>query len=687
MTLFQKLQWFCQLIRLRVYYKFLLLIAYTLFGAWLFRFYELQADIKRRAIYGNDTNLIRRQLAERWIEMHDDAVLRNNSVLRRRRAAEAVDWLLGELNLSDHMREFSEDTPWTWTGAMFYAGQLYTTIGYGYPTAKTDEGRICTVLYALFGIPCFLMYLKAIGKTLSKRLKKIYKRVRRSAFGKFLLPTRVTATKDGFEDPEASAEERKRKPFPIPIAIILLIIWICFSASMFCQWEKTWDFPSAVYFFIVSISTVGLGDMLFRTPDMMVFNFLLILFGLALLSMCFELITDRIAKWKQKRFDEHIKKVQKMAFQVFEKDPFVEEAPPLGIRMAPNLMQIAATHVSEEKRGFFAELKDWFAGKVTDNVIQSKLEDSEDESDEEEALEEFESPQVATLTANDLVVCTNGGATRRVSKQSYALSDVSNLSNSKIPPGNNYGQLLDRIKAMEKFKPKKGDLDSRMFAKFLENKKLAKILEQTELRELATVSCQTDLSGLVVQRRNPKGRHARIGSCSSQSTMSTFLPRNNSRAPDEDSVMSITFGDLKFDYITEPLIDEYHLRESNHSIFDFDDDEVVRIPQKMLVSRPGMPPPPPSRPSQLASPLRALLEKEQKYDEDPEIQLTPRRLASLTDVQARKVKLGYDENLQHARLVCGLLPQDFDSPSTSTSTSMIDSGYDLSKRDAPVNIV
>lgn len=59
----------------------------------------------------------------------------------------------------------------------------------------------------------------------------------------------------------------------------------------------------------------------------------------------------------------------------------------------------------------------------------------------------------------------------------------------------------------------------------------------------------------------------------------------------------------------------------------------MRIPQKMLISRPGMPPPPPSRPLNLASPLRTLLEKEQKYDEDPEIQLTPRRLNSLSDIQ------------------------------------------------------
>uniref|UniRef100_A0A8R1HYL8 Ion_trans_2 domain-containing protein n=1 Tax=Caenorhabditis japonica TaxID=281687 RepID=A0A8R1HYL8_CAEJA len=464
------------------------------------------------------------KLAERWIEMHKDTVLKNDTVLRNKRAAEAVDWLLNELNLSDHIRDLSEETP-----------------------------------------------------------------------------------------------------------------------------------------------TVGLGDMLFRTPDMMVFNFLLILVGLALLSMCFELITDRIAKWKQKRFDEHIKKVQKMAFQVFEKDPFVEDAPPLGVRMAPNLMQIAATHMSEEKRGFLTEFKDWFAGKVTDNVIQSKLEDSdEDSEDEEHVAEEFEiSHPISAVASNDLVVCSNGGASRRVSKHSYAFSDVSNLSNSKNPSGNNYGQLLDRIKAMEKFKPKRNDLDSRMFAKFLENKKLAKILEQTELRELATVSCQTDLSGLVVQRRNPKGQHARIGSVSSQSTMASFL-NNHRHAPDDDSVMSITFGDLKFDYRTEPLIDEYHIKESNHSIFDFDDDDVIKMPQKMLVSRPGMPPPPPIRPSTFSSPLRALLEKEHKYDDnDREILMTPRRLASMSDIQARKVKIGYDENLQHARLVCGLLPQDFDSPSSS----------------------
>lgn len=63
-----------------------------------------------------------------------------------------------------------------------------------------------------------------------------------------------------------------------------------------------------------------------------------------------------------------------------------------------------------------------------------------------------------------------------------------------------------------------------------------------------------------------------------------------------------------------------------------DDDDVVKLPQKMLVSRPGMPPPPP-RPSKLASPLRALLEREQKYDDDPEILMTPRRLASMSDIQ------------------------------------------------------
>jgi hypothetical protein len=78
--------------------------------------------------------------------------------------------------------------------------------------------------------------------------------------------------------------------FPILLAVAILIIWILLSSSLFCLWETDWGFMTSVYFFFVSISTVGLGDIVPAKRDMMIVNFGLILIGLALLSMCITLI-------------------------------------------------------------------------------------------------------------------------------------------------------------------------------------------------------------------------------------------------------------------------------------------------------------------------------------------------------------------------------------------------------------
>lgn len=57
-------------------------------------------------------------------------------------AREAIDWFMNHLNLTEVIEERSKDTPWDWLGAMFYAGQLYTTIG-AFPISrqKRDEAN------------------------------------------------------------------------------------------------------------------------------------------------------------------------------------------------------------------------------------------------------------------------------------------------------------------------------------------------------------------------------------------------------------------------------------------------------------------------------------------------------------------------------------------------------------------
>lgn len=47
--------------------------------------------------------------------------------------------------------------------------------------------------------------------------------------------------------------KKTTKSFPIPLALTILIVWIAFSAAMFCLWETEWGYLTSVYFFFVSI--------------------------------------------------------------------------------------------------------------------------------------------------------------------------------------------------------------------------------------------------------------------------------------------------------------------------------------------------------------------------------------------------------------------------------------------------
>lgn len=51
------------------------------------------------------------------------------ALIKKEHAKEAIIWFLEHLNLTEVLNERTEDSPWTWLGSMFYAGQLYTTIG------------------------------------------------------------------------------------------------------------------------------------------------------------------------------------------------------------------------------------------------------------------------------------------------------------------------------------------------------------------------------------------------------------------------------------------------------------------------------------------------------------------------------------------------------------------------------
>ena len=82
-------------------------------------------------------------------------------VYRKKALEEAIDNYEQKLDFS-----VKNESQWTFMSAMYFAGTLFTTIGYGDIACTTSAGRIATVIYSCVGIPFMLITLNDLGKFL-----------------------------------------------------------------------------------------------------------------------------------------------------------------------------------------------------------------------------------------------------------------------------------------------------------------------------------------------------------------------------------------------------------------------------------------------------------------------------------------------------------------------------------------
>ncbi|VDD94416.1 unnamed protein product [Enterobius vermicularis] len=179
--------------------------------------------------------------------------------------------------------KLTDNLEWDLWGALYYVGTVYTTIGYGNIYPHTVLGKFFTVIYALVGIPLVLAILSQSGQTLSryrfgstksKNVKNVLKR--RSLF---------------------DTAPRNPRTIPIWVALVICFAWICSCAGIFCIWEKNWTYYDSLYFFFVSLSTIGLGDVVPEHPHILIVMFLLVIAGLSLVSMLLSILQIKIEEF------------------------------------------------------------------------------------------------------------------------------------------------------------------------------------------------------------------------------------------------------------------------------------------------------------------------------------------------------------------------------------------------------
>ncbi|KAI6217764.1 hypothetical protein M3Y99_01753700 [Aphelenchoides fujianensis] len=214
--------------------------------------------------------------------------------------------LLDSLPVRDS--RYSDQPRWNLWGGLYYSGSLYTTIGYGDLTTKSVGGRLFTILYSFLGIPLLITVLNTWGGGLFECMQGLYKKyllrsahyIRSRARKSKKLQAEVEYDDYSLAESEVASQadvpleqEIEQPKLPMKLAVFAIVIYLLFSSFLF-QWiQGDWDFITALYFSSVSLTTIGLGDVV--VPHRIaVLNFVLILLGLAVVSMSIQIFQVHI---------------------------------------------------------------------------------------------------------------------------------------------------------------------------------------------------------------------------------------------------------------------------------------------------------------------------------------------------------------------------------------------------------
>ncbi|CAG9801606.1 unnamed protein product [Chironomus riparius] len=291
------------------------------------------------------------------------------------------------------MITYSGHTTWNFVNAVLYCLDISTTIGkpknaeacgYGHISPRTVSGRIVTIVYAIIGIPIFLILLADFGKLFTRIIKFLWVFVRRLYYTGSCRKVRKTAPAqdmmrglnamyDIMKRPSLAFDPNVMRTFqqqqensrggppgespmtplpenlknyeiddefnlPISVAIIMLVGYMIFGAAIYCILEEDWTFFESFYFVFISISTIGFGDFVPSHPLYMMASILYLIFGLALTSMCINVV--------QVKLSDHFKQASSKIIGLH----FAEAASQGSVPQSAELQSIQSTNLNENSQ-------------------------------------------------------------------------------------------------------------------------------------------------------------------------------------------------------------------------------------------------------------------------------------------------------------------------------------------------
>ncbi|XP_063852866.1 TWiK family of potassium channels protein 7-like [Scylla paramamosain] len=266
-------------------------ILYTAGGALVFRALEHPHEVEEQAMAARGLIEGRNRLLE---------VLANTStpslVMRKARASEELERYEERLveAVGVGVSVTAPSTPnysWQFAESVFFASTIVTTIGYGNQAPVTFWGRLFCILFGFVGIPVTLSVISELGTFFANLVSRVYLRLR-------------NLVNCGRADKWLAAckglGEKGSKGMAVVGAVGALLIYMGVGGAFFTLWEENWSFFEGFYFCFITMTTVGLGDLVPARTDVMFLCTVYILVGLAITSTIIELLRRQYAEsWRQ----------------------------------------------------------------------------------------------------------------------------------------------------------------------------------------------------------------------------------------------------------------------------------------------------------------------------------------------------------------------------------------------------
>ncbi|KAL3981534.1 Ion channel family protein [Acanthocheilonema viteae] len=200
---------------------------------------------------------------------------------------------------------------WSLMDSIVFCFTVITTIGYGNVAPKTMQGRLFVIAYGVLGIPFTMLAIASLGKFLAEILKGITQLSARLVKKIFCCNSKqkqfkkkealISDLKDddnkqkisNDDDLSDNSEVKKVKKWGEALVLIVaFFIYIIIGSIVIASYEPEMDFFGAIYFNFVSLTTIGLGDLVPKNEKYLVLTLIYSAVGLALTTIAIEIAAE-----------------------------------------------------------------------------------------------------------------------------------------------------------------------------------------------------------------------------------------------------------------------------------------------------------------------------------------------------------------------------------------------------------